>query len=258
MALAFNLFLLPHNIMCGVSGMGVLAKSAFNLDPSLVILCLNILFLILSFIFLGKESTANTILGSILYPIMIKLTEFIPNLIKLGELEPIVEVACGAALLGFGLGFVFKAGFTTGGVDILNQIVSKYGKMNIGTSMFYTDGLIIALSLVAFDLSTLVYSVINLFIVSTMTDKVVLGISQSKALYIITEHETSIKKYIMETLAHGVTVLDGRGGYTGNYKKVIMCIVPTSHYYLLKDNIKKIDPEAFFVTTDAYEVSGGA
>lgn len=258
MALAFNLFLLPHNIMCGVSGMGVLAKSVFNLDPSLVILGLNILFLILSFIFLGKESTANTILGSILYPVMIKLTEFIPNMITIGELEPFVEVACGAALLGFGLGFVFKAGFTTGGVDILNQIVSKYGKMNIGTSMFYTDGIIIALSLVAFDLSTLVYSVINLFIVSTMTDKVVLGISQSKALYIITEHETSIKKYIIENLSHGVTILDGRGGYTGNFKKVIMCIVPTSQYYLLKDNIKRIDPEAFFVTTDAYEVSGGS
>ena len=258
MALAFNLFLLPHNIMCGVSGIGVLAKSVFNFEPSFVILGLNIFFLILSFIFLGKESTANTILGSILYPVMIKLTEFIPNMITIGELEPVVEVACGAALLGFGFGFVFKAGFTTGGIDILNQIVSKYGKMNIGTSMFYTDGLIIALSLLVFDLSTLVYSVISLFIISMMTDKVVLGISQSKALYIITEHETSIKKYIMETLAHGVTVLDGRGGYTGNYKKVIMCIVPTSHYCLLKDNIKKIDPEAFFVTTDAYEVSGGA
>lgn len=258
MALAFNLFLLPHNIMCGVSGLGVLAKSTLGLDPSIVILGLNIFFLILSFIFLGKASTANTILGSILYPVMIKLTEFIPKVITIGELEPIVEVASGAALLGFGLGFVFKAGFTTGGVDILNQIVSKYGKMNIGTSMFYTDGIIITLSLVAFDLSTLVYSVINLFIISMMTDKVVLGISQSKALYIITEHETSIKKYIMETLSHGVTILDGRGGYTGNYKKVIMCIVPTNQYYSLKQHIKKIDPEAFFVTTDAYEVSGGA
>ena len=91
-----------------------------------------------------------------------------------------------------------------------------------------------------------------------MTDKVVLGISQSKALYIITEHETMVKKYILNTLAHGVTILDGRGGYTGDYKKVIMCIVPTSHYYSLKENIQKIDPDAFFVTTDAYEVSGGA
>ena len=258
MAIAFNIFLLPHNIVCGVSGLGVLANELFGLAPSLVIFVLNMFFLLLSFILLGKESTKNTILGSILYPLLIKLTEGLPLILNVGEIEPVVEIACGAALLGVGLGFVFKAGYTTGGVDILNQIISKYGHMNLGTSMFYTDGIIITLSLVVFNLSTLIYSIINLFIVSMMTDKVVLGISQSKALYIITEHETSIKKYIIDTLSHGVTILDGRGGYTGNYKKVIMCIVPTSHYYSLKENIKKIDPEAFFVTTDAYEVSGGA
>ena len=258
MAIAFNIFLLPHNIVCGVSGLGVLSHHLFKFDPSIVILISNSLLLILSFLLLGKESTKNTMVGSILYPVLIKLTEFVPSMIDLGTLEPIVEIACGAALVGVGLGLVFKAGYTTGGSDILNQIISKYGKMNLGTAMFYTDGLIIALSLLVFDFSTFMYSIINLFIVSIMTDKVVLGISQSKALYIITEHETSVKNYILNTLSHGVTILDGRGGYTGNYKKVIMCIVPTSHYYSLKENLKKIDPEAFFVTTDAYEVSGGA
>lgn len=258
MAIAFNIFLLPHNIVCGVSGLGVLAKEIFNFDPSITIFIANALLLILSLTFLGKESTRNTILGSLLYPLLIKITEWVPSVIELGTLEPIVEIVCGASLLGVGLGLVFKAGYTTGGVDILNQIISKYFKMNLGTSMFYTDGIIIVLSLLVFDFSTFIYSIINLFIVSLMTDKVVLGISQSKALYIITEHETSVKKYILNTLSHGVTVLDGRGGYTGNYKKVIMCIVPTSQYCSLKENIKKIDPEAFFVTTDAYEVSGGA
>lgn len=258
MAISFNIFLLPHNIVCGVSGLGVLAHHVFKFDPSIIILTVNLMLLILSFAFLGKESTRNTIVGSILYPALIKLTEGVPSMLNLGTLEPIVEIACGAALLGVGLGLVFKAGYTTGGTDILNQIVSKYGKMNIGSAMFYTDGIIIALSLFVFDFSTFIYSIINLFIVSLMTDKVVLGISQSKALYIITEHETSVKKYILNTLSHGVTILDGRGGYTGNYKKVIMCIVPTSQYYSLKENLKKIDPEAFFVTTDAYEVSGGA
>lgn len=258
MAIAFNFFLLPHNIVCGVSGLGVLAKHLFDFDPSIVILISNMILIVLSYIFLGKVSTKNTILGSILYPILIKLTETVPELFNLGTLEPIVEIACGAALLGIGLGFVFKAGFTTGGTDILNHIVSRYGKMNLGTAMFYTDGIIIMLSLFVFDFATFIYSVINLFIVSMMTDKVVLGISQSKALYIITEHETSVKKYILNKLSHGVTILDGRGGYTGDLKKVIMCIVPTSQYYSLKENIKKIDPDAFFVTTDAYEVSGGA
>ena len=258
MAIAFNIFLLPHNIVSGVSGLGVIAYDLFQLDPSVVILISNLFLVILSLVFLGKESTRNTIVGSILYPILIKLTEQISGAIDLGTLDPIVEIACGAALLGVGLGLVFKAGYTTGGTDILNQIISKYGHMNLGSAMLYSDGLIIALSLFVFDFSTFIHSIISLFIVSMITDKVVLGISQSKALYIITEHETSVKNYILNTLSHGVTVLDGRGGYTGDYKKIIMCIVPTSHYCSLKENIKKIDSNAFFVTTDAYEVSGGA
>ena len=103
----------------------------------------------------------------------------------------------------------------------------------------------------------MLYSIISLYIISIMTDKVVLGISNSKAFYIITEHETAVKKFIMEHLSHGVTVLDGRGGFTGNHQKVIMCIIPTKEYYIAKEGIREIDPRAFFVVTDAYEVNGG-
>ena len=91
-----------------------------------------------------------------------------------------------------------------------------------------------------------------------MTDKVVLGISQAKAFYIVTENETSVKRFITEQLGHGVTVLQARGGYTGDRKKVIMCTIPTKEYFLVKEGIHEIDSRAFFVVTDAYEVSGGA
>ena len=90
-----------------------------------------------------------------------------------------------------------------------------------------------------------------------MTDKVILGISSSKAFYIITEHETAVKKFILNNLSHGVTVLEGRGGYTGNNQKVIMCIIPTKEYFIAKEGIHEIDPEAFFLVTDSYEVYGG-
>ena len=82
-------------------------------------------------------------------------------------------------------------------------------------------------------------------------------ISQSKAFYIITEHESEVKKFILQNLSHGVTVLDGRGGYTGNHQKVIMCIIPTKEYFVVKEGIYAIDKNAFFVVTDAYEVLGG-
>ncbi len=257
-ALAYNFFFLPHNITYGVGGIGIILKKLYGLQPSTVILIGDIILLILSFLLLGKDSTRNTIVGSLLYPLFVRLTAPLPDMLPLGEMDLLLEILCGAIVDGVGLGLVFKAGFTTGGTDILNHIVSKYGKMNVGKAMLYTDGIIILIACLVFDFPTLVYSLISLYIISVLTDKVVLGISQSKAFYVITEEETSVKKFIMNSMAHGVTVLDGRGGYTGDFKKVIMCIIPTSQYYALKEGIKKIDKNAFFVVTDAYEVSGGA
>lgn len=256
-AFAFNVFILPNNIVYGVSGLGVIAKHLWKIDPSIIIMVFNIFLMILSFVLLGKNKTANSVIGSLLYPVVVKLTETMPNYIDVAEAEPLMLILFGAVINGFGLGLIFKAGFTTGGSDIINQIVAKYGKMSIGKSMFFTDGLIVCLSLFAFGWIPLMYSLLTLYIISVLTDKVILGISQSKAFYIITDHEAEIKTFILQHLSHGVTVLDGRGGYTGNHQKVIMCIIPTKEYFMAKEGIHQIDKNAFFVVTDAYEVSGG-
>ena len=256
-ALSFNLFILPNQITYGMSGVGVVLNSLFGLDPSIVILVGSGILLIMSYFLLGKEKTMNSVLGSILVPVLMKVTEIVPEYVVIETTEPFVLVLFGAVITGFGMGLVFKAGYTTGGTDILNQIVAKYAHMSVGTAMYFTDGLIVCSSFFFFGASKMLYSIISLYIISVMTDKVVLGISNSKAFYIITEHETAVKKFIMEHLSHGVTVLDGRGGFTGNHQKVIMCIIPTKEYYIAKEGIREIDPRAFFVVTDAYEVNGG-
>lgn len=256
-ACSFNIFVLPNDIVYGVSGLGVIFYRTFGISPSIIIMIGSILLLILSFILLGVEQTKKSIVGSLIYPIFVSLTEGIVKYVDLGNTEPIVLVVFGAVLSGFGLGLIFKSGFTTGGTDILNQIVSKYFKTSIGKAMLFTDGIIIVVSLFTFGWQKFIYSLINMYLISIMTDKVILGISQSKAFYIITEHETSVKKFILNHLSHGVTVLEGRGGYTGNNQKVIMCIIPTKEYFLAKQGIHEIDPNAFFLVTDAYEVYGG-
>lgn len=256
-ACAFNIFVLPNDIVYGVSGLGVIFYRTLGISPSIIIMIGSILLLILSFILLGFEKTKNSIVGSLIYPVFVSLTEVVVKYVDLGNTEPIVLVVFGAVLSGFGLGLIFKSGFTTGGTDILNQIVSKYFKMSIGKAMIFTDGIIIVISLFTFGWQKFIYSLINMYLISVMTDKVILGISQSKAFYIITEHETSVKKFILNHLSHGVTVLEGRGGYTGNNLKVIMCIIPTKEYFLAKEGIHAIDPDAFFLVTDAYEVYGG-
>lgn len=257
-ALAFNLLVLPSKIVYGMNGVGVMLNSIYGIDPSIVILIGSSILLILSYFTLGKMKTINSILGTLSVPILIKLTENINHYVVINQDDALLIVLMGAALTGFGLGLVFKSGFSTGGTDILNQIVSKYFKMSLGNAMFFTDGLIIVCGIFVFGWTNFMYSILSLYIISIMTDKVVLGISNSKAFYIITEHETDVKRFITQYLNHGVTVFDVRGGYTGNNKKMIMCIIPTKEYYLFKEGISNIDPKAFFVVTDSYEVSGGA
>lgn len=256
-SLAYNLLILPIKIVYGMSGVGVILNGVYGLNPSIVILIGDLLLLILSWFTLGFEKTKNSIIGSILLPIFIQLTANVGDYIIIDTSDVLLITIIGAVINGFGLGLVFKSGFTTGGTDILNQIVAKYGKTSIGNAMFLTDGVIIFFGMFAFGWTQLMYSLISLYIISLMTDKVVLGISNSKAFYIITTNETDVKNYIMRSLGHGVTVLDGRGGYTGNHKKVIMCVVPTSEYFALKEGIHEIDKDAFFLVSDAYEVFGG-
>lgn len=257
-ALSYNIFVMPTKIVYGMGGIGVGLKHLYNIDPSITILIGSIITLLLSFLLLGKEKSMHSIVGTFMYPLFVKLTEWVPQYIDLGNLEVVVIVVFGALITGIGLGLVFKSGFTTGGTDILNQIFSKYGKMGMGKSMLLTDGVIILGSFFVFGFEVFIYSVISLAIISFITDKVIIGVSNSKAFYIITEHETMVKKFLNYKLGHGITVLDGRGGYTGNNQKVIMCIVPTKDYFIVKEGIKRIDPEAFFLVTDAYEVSGGS
>ena len=256
LSVSYNIFVLPNDIVYGVGGLGVIFYRTMGIDPSIVIMIGSVLLLFLSYFMLGWDATRNSIVGSLLYPIFVKLTGPLSSYLDLGATEAIVTVICGSVMSGFGLGFVFKSGFTTGGTDILNQIVSKYFKLSIGKAMLFTDGIIVLIAMFVFGFQKFIYSIINMYVIGLMTDKVILGISESKCFYIITTHETDVKKYILNNLSHGVTVLDARGGYTGNVMKVIMCIIPTSEYFKVKEGIQSIDPDAFFLVTDAYEVSG--
>lgn len=257
-AIAFNILILPLNIIYGISGVAVIFKGIFNTDPSLVIFIGSALLLILSFVLLGVDNTKHTIVGSLLYPLLVKLTSPLIQYVDLGSPDPLILTLFGAIITGFGLGLIFKSGFTTGGTDILNAIVSKYFKISLGNSMFFTDGLIIVSGIFVFGWETIMYSLIALYIISMMTDKVVLGISQSKAFYIVTSEPENVKDFILKNISHGVTIIDARGGYTNDKEKMLLCVVPTSSYFKLKEGIHYIDKNAFFVVTDAYETYGGS
>lgn len=257
-AVSFNLFLYPNDLVFGgVSGLSIIVKEITSIDPSGFIMICSLLLLIISFLVLGKEQTKGSVIGSILFPIFVNLTTNIGNYIQIDTSNLLLCSIFSGVIYGFGAGLVFKAGFTTGGTDIINQIVSKYAHVSMGNAMLMSDGLIVLGGAYFFGLTKFMYAIIVVYIIGIMTDKVLLGISNSKAFYIITNEDKKIRNYVLNELHHGVTIFNVRGGYTLEKDEVILCVVPTREYYRLKEGIKEIDPNAFFVVTDAYEVMGG-
>lgn len=257
-SISYNIFIVPNKLVPGgVGGLAIIINNLFGLDNSLVILCLDIFLLILSYILLGKDKTRASILGSVLFPIFVKLTENINVWLQIDTSQVLLSAIIGGVIYGFGAGLVFRAGFTTGGTDIVNQIISKYGKISLGNSMLYSDGLIVLMSGIFFGINSVMYSILILYIISLIADRVVLGISDSKVFYIVTDKEEEVKEYIMEALGHGVTIFSARGGNKREKENVLMTVLPTNDYFELKEGIKSIDQEAFFIITDTYEVFGG-
>lgn len=258
MAISFNLFISPNNIVFGgLTGLSVIATKFINIDASLFIFICSVICIILSVIFLDKETTLHAIFGSILLPILIKITENISVILKIDTSDKLLLAIFGGVLYGFGLGLVFKAGYTAGGTDIINKIMSKYFKITMGTSMLMVDGLIVLSGAFIFGWTKFMYAIVVLYIVSIMADRVLIGVSNAKAFYIITENPSKVAEYVINELNHSVTEIKAKGLYTESKTTVLFTVIPTKEYYKFKEGIKEIDKNAFITVIDAYEVLGG-
>lgn len=264
LALSFNLFFAPFNLVTGgVSGIAIVIENVFGISSIKFIVISYILLLIVSYFSLGYEDTKHSLIGSILYPLFVYLTRNIGTDINFDVTNMLLISIFGAIIYGLGSGLTFKYGFSTGGSDIIFQIISKKFKVSIGNAMKIFNiviivgaGFFVGEKIGVYEFTNVMYAIIIVYIVSILNDKVLLGISESKSFYIITDHETSIKHFLMEELNRGVTVLEGRGGYTGDRKKVLMCVIPTKEYFLAKEGILEIDKNAVILINDVYQSTG--
>lgn len=257
-SVAYNIFIASNNLVPGgVGGVAIILNNLFGIENYISIFIMNAFLIIISFFLLGKEKTKASIFGTILFPLFVALTEHLNIWLEIDTSQLLLSAIFGGILYGFGAGLVFKAGFTTGGTDILNQIISKYVKISLGKSMLFSDGLIVLSSGVFLGINSMMYSIVILYIISLISDRVVLGISDSKVFYIVTSRDEEIRNYILKYLNHGVTIFKAKGGYKKTNENVLMAVLPTKDYFRLKEGIKEIDKDAFFIVTDTYEVFGG-
>lgn len=256
-ALVFNVFFDKYDIVTGgATGLAVSIDYLYGIEPSKFVFVVSLLLLIVSLIFLGFKNTLRSVLGTILYPLFMKITALMVPFLNVESRSLLLISLYGGVLYGFATGLIMKTGFTVGGFNILYQVLNKYKKISIGKSSLVVNSLVLAVGYFVFGLPRTIYAIIALYIASVITDKVMLGIHDNKTFYIITDKDKKMKEYILRKLNHGVTVFNVKGGKNNDKKKMLMCVIPTKEYFNLKEIVKKIDNEAFFLITDSYEASG--
>lgn len=256
--LNYNMFLIPNNLVIGgVSGIAIIIKRVFDINPVLFIYAINLILLIISFFFLGWKRTRRSAIGAILYPLFIFLTEPLALSLNFAFKSDIIMILVTGIIYGVGTGLVYKAGYTTGGTDILIHIFGEKKKVSTGNSMIIINSIIILFGGFFFGYEKVIYAIMILYIESIIVDRILLGVSDSKMFFVYTKKVLEVEKFIMEDIKTGVTVLNIEGGYSEEKSKMLMCVVRTRDYYLFKETILNIDPTAFLVINDCYEVMGG-
>ena len=257
-ALSYNLFFVPSKIVVGgVSGLAIIFEDLFSINTSTFILVANIILIIIGYLLLGKSNTIKSIVGSLLFPIFAYLTQNITNYISIEGVDILMLTVFGSIISGIAGGLIFKAGYNSGGTDIVMQICTKYFKMSIGKANLIVNIIIILFSGFVFGINNMLYAIIALYIMSILNDKILLGIDDNKTVFIITNKQKDIKKFIIEKLEHGVTVLKSRGGFTNEGRDVLLLVIPSREYFILKEAIHLIDKDAFFVVLDSYQAFYG-
>ena len=257
-ALSFNIFYAPNDIAFGgVTGIAQMGNRLFPVFPiGLLIICVNIPLFIMAWKFMGR----HMLLGS-LYAMFVSslLLDLFGNLIHFPTLEePLMACIFGGVFLGAASGLICREGASLGGTDIGARLIKlKLPTMSIGQSLMILDLMVIASVAIVFQqLNSALLGIIALFVATSTMDRVLFGTDPSKVAYIISDQYDEIAKTIIKEMHRGVTILNGAGAWSGAEKKVLLCAFKKRQIVVLKRRIKEIDPSAFLIVCEAYEVLG--
>ena len=274
-ALSYYFLFLPLNIVTGgVTGISIILNRLITnpyFKVSYVIYALNIILLIVGYFALGKDFFLKTIYGSLLLPSITAILEFAnvdPNFIlnidatffkidAMSELSKnIIAIIVGGVMMGFGLGLSYKNNGSTGGMDVIQKMMSKFWHLPYSKTVYFTDGLIVLISFFIFGFEKTCFAMATIILVGNVADYVEMGGRIRRTALIISKEEEKIKDYIINTLVRGVTISKVEGGYSGEQYNMLICTLSKTESYALRDYILSVDPAAFTFYISAREVYG--
>lgn len=258
MAAGFVFFISPYKLAPGgVYGIAIIFHHMFGLPIGLVGLALDIPLTLIGLKILGPRFGAKTVVGFVSTSLWISLLEFLWGYNPLVADAPLLSAIYGGALIGIGLGLVFRSKATSGGTDIIAMILAKYTKLPVGQLLIVVDSVIVLGGLIAFqDWMIPLLSWLVIFLTGKIIDAIVEGVGYDKSVLIISDKHELIRDKIINDLKRGGTYLKGQGMFQGAEKNIIMTVVNRREVVLLKHFIGKVDPNAFIMVTDTNEIMG--
>lgn len=254
-AVAISLFLDPNNLAPGgVTGISIILNRLFSISTGLLFFILNIPILIVGTWKFGFRFILSTVYCTALVSF---LTDYFGKFDALTT-DPLLAALAGAVLVAVGLGGTFKAGATTGGMDIIIKLLRlKFPYMKTGALYLIADIVVVtAAALVFRDIDRALYAGIAVFVTSFTLDLVLYGRDGAKLIYIISDKSDKIAERLLEELELGVTYVNGQGAYSGKDKKVIMCVMRKQSSPRAEEIVKEEDPLSFMIVTSANEIYG--
>jgi len=258
-AINYNLFIYPSKIVAGGgNGISIIMQSLFNIKPSIFILIFSTTIFAIAVCTIGFQKSSGALLSTFIYPIFVDLTSGLSSIMS-GSNQDMLLIALFAGIIsGFASGIIFKMGFSGGGISLISKIVYEKFHISISRTAFSLNLIIVVSGTIIFGIENIMYALIFLYLDRMVIDRVLLGISNNKVFYIITDKDEEVKNLLINNLGYQVTEFDVEGGYNSHKDQVIMTIVQTKDYPKVTNQIKKIDEKAFFVVTDSYQMSKGA
>ena len=254
---AVYFFMVPSKIVVGsVSGLAMVLAELLHMQMSTITFILNVVLLLAGFIFIGKEFGAKTIYTSLLLPIFLWIFEHLVPVSESLTGNSVYDLVSYILIIALGQAILFNANASSGGLDVVAKIISKYTHADIGKAVTI-GGLITAVtSIFVYDIGTLIVSVLGTYANGIAVDYFIDGFNKRKKICILSEKYEEIQKYIMQELGRGTTLYTARGGYDGKEKTELVTIMTPNEYKQLLNYLHQSEFQAFVTVYNVSQVIG--
>ncbi|WP_409347266.1 YitT family protein [Paenibacillus sp. MBLB4367] len=254
MSVGLEIFLVPNNIIDGgVVGISIIVSHLSGLPLGLFLFLLNLPFLFLGYKQIGKTFAISTLFGVAIMSVGTTLLHPVAPL----TIDPLLAAVFGGVILGIGVGMVIRFGGSLDGTEIVAILLNKKTPFSVGEVVMFFNFFILGSAGFVFGWDHAMYSLIAYYIAFKMIDLTIEGFDESKAVWIISERYKDIGDALLDRLGRGVTYFHGEGGFSGDSKRVIFCVITRLEEAKLKSIVDDIDSNAFMAVGNIHDVKGG-